>query len=196
MKLTIFAGDLADAPAEALVTSTNPRLTLVMGTGAAVRARGGFEILRACEAIVEAERQRSGRDALPPGSAHVTTAGSLRAKVVIHCVASDLEHRSSPAIVSACVRNALARATEAGCASVAIPVFATGHAHLKFDGALDAMAPALRDAPAAPDHVVIVIDDASRSDATRKILTRHLPGVHIDVVRSEADEPRGWLDFD
>ena len=33
MKTTIFTGDITDAPADAICTSTNPRLSLVMGTG-------------------------------------------------------------------------------------------------------------------------------------------------------------------
>jgi len=35
MRISIFAGDICDVPAEALCTSTNPRLSLAMGTGAA-----------------------------------------------------------------------------------------------------------------------------------------------------------------
>ena len=33
MRVTVFAGDLCDVHAEALCTSTNPRLSLAMGTG-------------------------------------------------------------------------------------------------------------------------------------------------------------------
>jgi O-acetyl-ADP-ribose deacetylase len=126
MRASIFIGDIADVEAEAICTSTNPRLSLMMGTGAAVRARGGYEILRACEEIVS----RDGP--LPPGSAWPTTAGSLASKVVIHCVASDANHRSSEATIAMCVRNALDCAARAGCRTVAMPVFASGHAHVNF----------------------------------------------------------------
>ena len=97
MRISIFAGDVSDAPAEALCTSTNPRLSLVMGTGASIRGRGGFEILRACKAIVKAEFVRTGNHGLSAGSVHTTTAGQLPAKAVIHCVASDAAHHSSAA---------------------------------------------------------------------------------------------------
>jgi O-acetyl-ADP-ribose deacetylase (regulator of RNase III) len=54
MRISIFAGDICDVQAEALCTSTNPRLSLAMGTGGSIRGRGGYEILRECEAIVAA----------------------------------------------------------------------------------------------------------------------------------------------
>src|SRR5690242_3711588 len=106
MKASIFVGDIVDAEADAICTSTNPRLSLVMGTGASVRERGGSEVARACEAIVA----KSGP--LPAGSAHATTAGRLPHRLAIHCVASDATHRSSTEIVRACVRSAVRIASD------------------------------------------------------------------------------------
>jgi O-acetyl-ADP-ribose deacetylase (regulator of RNase III) len=163
MKVTLFAGDITEAPAEAICTSTNPRLSLMMGTGGAVRERGGFEVLRACEAVVET----FGRP-LPPGSAHVTSAGSLPYKGIIHCVAGDDSHRSSPDIIRLCVRSALGRAVERGWKRLAMPVFATGHAHVPFDRAFAAMSDALRAAPGGVEEVVIVVfDDDLLAEAQR-----------------------------
>ena len=163
MRVSVFIGDIAAVNAEAICTSTNPRLTLVMGTGAAVRDRGGFSILRACEALVA-------NGPLPVGSAHVTPAGDLPAKIIIHCVASDTNHRSSPAIVRACVLNALKRATEAGCRTVAMPVFATGHAHVPFKTALQTMREAFDSAATDVEEVTVVLQEADREDEARHIL--------------------------
>lgn len=163
MQVSIFIGDIADAPAEGLCTSTNPRLSLVMGTGAAIRERGGFSIARECETIV-------GNTPLPVGSAHVTGAGDLPAKAIIHCVASDVHHRSSAAIVRACVINALQRADEKGCRMVAMPVFATGHAHVSFAKALQAMREALDAANTNVEQVVVVVQDPDREEETRHVL--------------------------
>jgi O-acetyl-ADP-ribose deacetylase (regulator of RNase III) len=165
MNISIFLGDIADAPAEAICTSTNPRLSLMMGTGASVRERGGFEVLRECEAIVE----KAGRP-LPPGSAHVTGAGKLAAKAIIHCVACNTHHLSSPEIVAICVKNALARADELQCRSIALPVFATGHARVKFDRALTAIVDALRSAQTSVKDVLIVINDAARAEQAKRLL--------------------------
>lgn len=165
MNVTIFLGDIADAPAEAICTSTNPRLSLMMGTGASVRERGGFEVLRECEAIVE----KAGRP-LPPGSTHVTSAGKLPAKAIIHCVACNTHHLSSPDIVAVCVKNALARADELRCRSIALPVFGTGHARVKFDRAVTAIANVLRSATTSVEDVLIVINDPARAEQAKRLL--------------------------
>jgi len=196
MKVSVFAGDLADAEADALCTSTNPRLTLVMGTGAAVRARGGFAILRACEAIVARELEHPGRHGLPGGSAHVTTAGELPHRRIIHCVASDAAHRSSPELVAACVRNALAAGEAEGCRSIAMPVFGTGHARVRFDVAVRTIAEALR-ASSFPGRVVVVTNDDERAGEARAILENAL-GTSVQITRSAAMEPEslgGWATF-
>ncbi len=138
----------------------------MMGTGGAVRERGGFEILRACEAIVAA----SPRHSLPPGSAHATTAGTLPYKAIIHCVAGDDSHRSSEPVIEACVRNAMVKAGEIGCTSVAMPVFATGHARIKFDRALKAMLAALHGTTATVREVIIVVLDEERAAEARRII--------------------------
>ena len=165
MKLTIFAGDITEAPAEAICTSTNPRLSLAMGTGGAVRERGGLSILRECEAIVAAAPSP-----LRPGSAHVTAAGSLPFRKVIHCVASDASHNSSASIIRACVTSALAAADAEGITSLAMPVFATGHAHYRFREALAAMGDALRSASTGVGEVVVVVEEADRVEEAKRLL--------------------------
>ncbi len=165
MRISVFAGDIADAPAEAICTSTNPRLSLMMGTGASIREKGGWDVLRACEAIVKQQPLRA-------GSAVRTTAAALPCKTIIHCVASNESHLTSSAIIQACVRNALALAREAGCTSVAMPVFGTGHARFKFDQALRAIREALASAPEGIDEVLVVINDPARAkDAERLLLS-------------------------
>lgn len=166
MRVSVIAGDIADAPADAICTSTNPKLTLMMGTGGSVRDRGGFEVLRAAEELLA----NSGRTSLPPGSVHITTAGKLPCKAIIHCIASDATHRSSDAVIRTCVINALAAADSLGCSSLAMPVFATGHAHYKFVRALAAMAEALQNASTQVDHVLIVVRDEDWVDDAKTAL--------------------------
>ena len=184
MKISIFAGDLCDVPTEALCTSTNPRLSLAMGTGGSVRGRGGYEVLRQCEAIVEA----SGSRGLPVGSAHQTTAGELPSKMIIHCVASDDGHRSSAGIIRDCVKNALALADAGGCESIAMPVFGTGHARFKFEDAIRVMAETLRDQATAIRHVFIVIYDADRADAVLRVIRSVIPEAEVDLQHGPASE--------
>jgi O-acetyl-ADP-ribose deacetylase (regulator of RNase III) len=169
VNVSIFTGDITDAPADAICTSTNPRLSLMMGTGGAVRERGGFGVLRECEAIV------AGSPPLRAGSVHVTSAGSLPYKAVIHCVASDAHHASSAAVVRACVTNALAAAERVGCSRVAMPVFATGHAHVRFRDALAAMGEALRSASTTVSEVIVVVAEADRVEEAATALARSSP---------------------
>jgi len=160
LKITVFHGDITDAPADAICTSTNARLSLMMGTGGAVRERGGFEVLRACEDILA----RAGRNQLPPGSVCVTTAGKLPYRAVIHCVASDPStHRSADAVIRACVRNALARADELHVRTLAMPVFATGHARFRFERAVEVMRDALATATTSVAQIVIAVEDAEKA---------------------------------
>lgn len=187
MRVSIFLGDISLAAADAVCTSTNPRLSLVMGTGAAIRERGGHEILRECEAIVGREGPQ-----LPAGSAHVTTAGSLPHQIVIHCVASDTSHRSSEEIVRACVTNALAAADAARCRSVAMPVFGAGHAHMKFERSLSVIAETARDAATSVEEVVLVILDPERVEEARRIASSVFGG-EVNVTQSEPrEEAAGW----
>jgi O-acetyl-ADP-ribose deacetylase (regulator of RNase III) len=176
MRVSIFAGDIVDAEAEAVCTSTNPRLSLVMGTGASVRDRGGFEILRACETIVK-------NGPASPGSAYATTAGSLPHRVAIHCVASDLAHHSSAKLIRECVRSALACAERAACSSVAMPIFGSGHAHVPFDRAVVAIAEVLRDAATSVRQVILVVRDHDGATAARAIVESIL-GVPVPISRS------------
>jgi O-acetyl-ADP-ribose deacetylase (regulator of RNase III) len=197
MKISVFAGDLCDVEAEALCTSTNPRLSLAMGSGGSVRDRGGYQILRECEEIVEAEFRRSGRRSLPAGSAHVTTSGDLPSKIIVHCVASDAAHRSSAEIIRGCVRNALAHAEAAGCRSVAMPLFATGHAGFNFDGAVTAMAEALRDDTTSVKQLFIVVYDPERAEEALRLIRSVIPSAEIDIQRGpdRDDETAGmWSD--
>jgi len=184
MRISIFVGDLCDVQAEALCTSTNPRLSLVMGTGVSVRGRGGYGILRECEAIVHA----SGSRGLPAGSAHKTSAGELAAKIVIHCVASDAGHRSSAAIIRDCVVNALALAGAAGCESIALPVFATGHARFKFEDAVRTIAETLRDQVTAVRRAFVVVYDPERAGAALRIVQLVIPSAEVDLQRGPASE--------
>ena len=182
MRFSIFVGDIADARAEALCTSTNPRLSLMMGTGASIRHRGGPAVMRACEALL------AGRKRLPPGTAHPTTAGALPNKAAIHCIASDESHRSSEAIVRSCVAGALGCADALGCSSIAMPIFGTGHARLRFATAAAVMARSAAETPSGVEHLIFVTNDEENVAPLRAIL-ENVTGRPIDIERSQEEEP-------
>lgn len=190
MRFSIFVGDIADAPADALCTSTNPRLSLMMGTGASIRRRGGPAVMRACEALLV------GNKSLPPGTAHPTIAGALPNKVAIHCIASDASHRSSEAIVRSCMASALACAHALGCTSVAAPILGTGHARLAFATAAGAMVRSAIETPSSVEHLIFVTNDDENADPLRAIL-ESATGQPIEIKRSEEveTEPGSYWSF-
>jgi O-acetyl-ADP-ribose deacetylase (regulator of RNase III) len=192
MKVSVFVGSVVEAMADAVCSSTNPRLSLVMGTGAAIRLQGGPEVLRACEEIL-----REHGAALPPGTAYVTTAGTLPHRIAIHCVASDAAHRSSDAIVASCVNSALRCAGDRGCRSVALPIFATGHVHADFARTVKVMVGSLLHAQTPVEQVVLVVFDPEDASLVQQLLERAF-GAPV-TVETSLEEPlpaRSWLDDD
>ena len=191
MRVALFIGDIAETAVDAVCTSTNPRLSLMMGTGASIRGKGGYEILRECEAIVAA----AGGE-LPVGSVHVTTAGTLPHKAAIHCVASGNDHRSSEEIIHRCVAGALAAAAANGCASVAMPLFGAGHARIPFARALATILTALKSAPGPVPDVTIVVQDREREDEARRMVEKEFGPVVVTRSAAEPESSGGWFDED
>jgi len=175
MPITLYVGEIATVPAEVVCTSTNPHLDLVLGTGGAIREAGGEVIQDECRAIMAAQHQRSGRRYLAQGAAVRTSAGSLPFRAVIHCVAIDAFHGSSPTTIAACVCNALreAAALDPPAASIAMPVFATGNGRFDFERGLNVMLDELarQDAP-LPATIVLFTRDPERAELAARILKK------------------------
>lgn len=183
--LRLCRANIAEVRADAICTSTNPRLSLSEGTGGAVAERAGWQIKRACEEILEQERARTGSGQLSVGSVRVTTAGQLPSKVLIHCVASDAFHRSSREIIAACVRNALITARDQGCESIAMPVFATGHAGFRFETAAETMAEAISSSGVTMARITIAVLGEDRLEVATRVF-----GGSIDAARGGISEGR------
>lgn len=173
MRIVLFEGDVSHAPTEAICTSTNGRLSLSAGSGGDVRSRGGWAIKRECESIVRRREAETGESELPAGTAWRTTGGDLAAKAVIHCVASDPSHSSSPEVIRDCTSSALAEAAAASCRSIAMPVFATGHAAFRFAAAVEVIAQVLVETAEPIDEVFLAVLTPDRVEQARKILDRH-----------------------
>jgi O-acetyl-ADP-ribose deacetylase (regulator of RNase III) len=110
-------------------------------------------------------------------------------------VASDAGHRSRDEIIRRCVVNALARAEAAGCRSLAMPIFATGHAHVNWARGLRVMAEAVKESAGALE-IVFVVFDPDRADEARSILATILSS-EIAVSQSPAQDvaPGWWSDL-
>jgi len=175
LEVQLFVGELTDAPAEAICTSTNPRLSMGGGTGRSVLVETGWGLRRKLEELAVEEARRLGESELPVGFTCATPGGAVPHQLIVHCVASDALHHSSPEAARLCVEGALGEADRAGCESLALPVFGTGHADLDYGRAVQAMAEALRDAdPDAVRTVLLVLLLPDRVPLARQILDRVL----------------------
>jgi serine/threonine-protein kinase len=129
VKVTLGVGDIADANADAIVTSANDELRMRSGTGEALRVRGGDAI--------EEEAMRGGKQ--PLGACIATGAGTLAARHVIHAVSAWNE----ASCIGRTMSRALLLADELGHRSLAFPALGTGSARVAIETCAHAMATAL-----------------------------------------------------
>ena len=115
-RIELWNGDICELEVDAIVNPTSLSLWMSAGVGGALKRAGGDEI------VFAAVRQAP----VPLGSAIVTPAGRLAARVVIHAVSLDRDRRTSGPVIEAAVRSAMARAREIGATSIAFPALGTG----------------------------------------------------------------------
>ena len=130
MPFQIIRNDITRVRADAVVNTANPQPVCGRGTDFAVYEAAGMEdMLRARREIGE----------LRPGEVGVTPGFALPASFVLHTVGPVWQGGGAGEadILAACYRNALLKADELGCGSVAIPLIATGVYGFPKDKALE-----------------------------------------------------------
>jgi O-acetyl-ADP-ribose deacetylase (regulator of RNase III) len=128
-KISLTTGNIAEVEADAIVNSANNDLVLGGGVAGALRKAGGQ--------IIQDELNRIGT--IPLGEAVVTGPGQLKAKVVIHAAAVSLGLWATKENVRLATRNALHRAEERKCKSVALPAIGTGIGAFSIDRCAEIM---------------------------------------------------------
>ena len=123
-RVSVLRGNIADQHVDAVVNAANSTLLGGGGVDGVIHARGGPEILRACEEI----RRSRFPKGLPTGEAVMTTGGLLPARYVIHTVGPicRLGREPDAAMLASCYRNSLAWAAEKELRSIAFPAISTG----------------------------------------------------------------------
>lgn len=119
--LTAIQGDLTAMPVDAIVNAANEHLVHGGGLAAAIVRAGGSSIQD------ESSRWVADHGPLAPGTAAVTGAGTLEARLVVH-VAGPVYRRDqdNERLLRAAVAAALTAAAEHGCRSVALPAISAG----------------------------------------------------------------------
>ena len=118
--------NIVDEPADVLICSANPHLTLSGGVGADLLARYGSKMQEALEKVV---KQRIPHF-IPQGEVIPFIAEFLPYRAILHAVAVDGWYDSSPLIIKETVTKALSMAAEFGARKVALTALATGFGHL------------------------------------------------------------------
>lgn len=117
-RIEFVVADLLAQDVDALVNPANERLSHGAGLAAVIACAAGPELVE--------QSRRIGH--CPVGGAVVTSAGALPQRAIIHVVGPVWRGGESgeAALLAACHRAALARASEYGLRSIAVPAISTG----------------------------------------------------------------------
>jgi O-acetyl-ADP-ribose deacetylase (regulator of RNase III) len=114
--IILLQGDITEMDTDAIVNAANKDLVLGAGVAGAIRTKGGPAIQEECNRIGGA----------PVGGAAITTAGTLKARHVIHAVGPRMGEGDEDRKLADATRNSLVLANENGLASIAFPAISTG----------------------------------------------------------------------
>jgi O-acetyl-ADP-ribose deacetylase (regulator of RNase III) len=121
-KLRLLQGDITQIEADAIVNAANSALAGGGGVDGAIHLAAGPSVMDELDTI----RRKVGR--CPAGQAVVTSAGRLKARIIIHAVGP--VYRGGGAgeadLLASCYREALTLAAERELKSVAFPAISTG----------------------------------------------------------------------
>lgn len=110
IEIEVWHGDIAELEVDALVIAASESLFMTNGPAASVKRRAGFDI----------ERAAVDQGPISPGSAIVTSGGSLAAPYVIHAVAVGHDRVADPGALASAVRAALSFAGPLQLKSLAV----------------------------------------------------------------------------
>lgn len=122
MEIDVIRGDITKIEADAIVNAANKNLSGGGGVDGAIHQAGGPEIIKECREII----QQHG--ILKTGEAVATTAGKLKAKIVIHTPGPIWNGGGNGEVekLSLCYANSLKLAADMGMKTITFPNISTG----------------------------------------------------------------------
>ncbi len=114
--IEILEADITEMQTDAIVNAANAQLILGGGVAGAIRRKGGPQIQQACDKI----------GGTFVGGAVITTAGSLKAKYVIHAVGPRKGEGDEDTKLKNATLNSLELANENSLKSISFPAISTG----------------------------------------------------------------------
>jgi len=162
MRISFELGDITEQDVDAIVNAANHTLMGGGGVDGAIHRRGGSEILAECKKL----RESRFPDGLPTGEAVATTAGSLKARWVIHTVGPTYAASNDKSqLLADCFRNSLRIADELGAATVAFPAISTGVYRWPLDDAARIALATVRASETLVNEVRFVLFDQNAYEA-------------------------------
>jgi len=114
--IEVIQGDIADQATDAIVNAANNHLWMGGGVAGAIKRKGGEEI----------EREAVAQGPVEIGQAVITSAGSLKAKHVIHAAVMGQDLHTSADFITKATRSTLRLAEEEHLTSISFPALGTG----------------------------------------------------------------------
>jgi len=114
--IDLIEGDITDISVDAIVNPANAQLLLGGGVAGAIKNKGGVSIQRECDKI----------GSINVGEAVITTAGTLKAKYVIHAVGPMMGEGDEDKKLHNATLNSLKIAEDNSLSSIAFPAISTG----------------------------------------------------------------------
>ena len=118
--IELAKGDITEFEVDAIVNAANKFLKHGGGVAGAIVRKGGYIIQRESDELIKK------RGPLDVGEAVYTTAGNLKAKIVIHTVGPIFGEGDEMSKIYRAVWNSISLADENGMRSVAFPAISTG----------------------------------------------------------------------
>ena len=128
-RILIQQGDLTEMDTDAIVNAANNDLLLGGGLAGAIRRKGGDVIQRECNEI----------GTIPVGGAAITSAGSLKARFVIHAASMQLGGQTTAHALRSSTAHSLRIAAERGLKTIAFPAVGTGIAGFPLESCAEIM---------------------------------------------------------
>ncbi|MCX6134739.1 MAG: macro domain-containing protein [Ignavibacteriales bacterium] len=115
-EITVLRGDIADQDTDAIVNAANNHLWMGAGVAGAIKRKGGVVI----------EQEAMARGPVEIGSAVSTSAGTLKAKRVIHAAVMGQDLHTDIDLIRNATRSSFVVAEQEGLTSVSLPALGTG----------------------------------------------------------------------
>lgn len=115
-EISVVRGDITEQDADAIVNAANNHLWMGAGVAGAIKRKGGMQI----------EQEAMAQGPVEVGEAVITSAGSLKARHVIHAAVMGQDLHTNADLIKKSTESALMLAERHGLSSISLPALGTG----------------------------------------------------------------------